>query len=376
MQTDRGVFRLLRLLTAWLAVGLFQLFHVDPASASIGFVLLGFVVLLGVIIFASFGVLAEANALAKRLGEPYGSLILTLSVVVIEVVLIAAVMLGPSPAPTIARDSIYSVMMIILNLVVGVAIVIGARRNGPQRFNPGGTRIYLVLITTLALATFLGPVIFRPYTGSFPTAAALILASVVGVGYAVFLVFQMGRGRNLFRATHTGEVAFTGHGRTDEKTSPAKAAPTDSLGARFLILVALLVAIALLAEHLATLIDFGVSELSLPIALGGVVIAAIVFTPETLTTLRAALSNEMQRVVNLCLGAFVSTVGLTVPSVLVIGVVTGNVVIFGLRGLDVALLLATLTLLWVTYTRRRTTVPLGVAHLVLFAAFAGSVFIA
>ena len=142
------------------------------------------------------------------------------------------------------------------------------------------------------------------------------------------------------------------------------------------MLVALLVAIALLAEHLATLIDFGVSELHLPIALGGVVIAAIVFTPETLTTLRAALNNEMQRVVNLCLGAFVSTVGLTVPSVLVIGVVTGNAVVFGLRGLDIALLLATLILLWVTYTRRRTTVPLGVAHLVLFAGFAGSVFIA
>ena len=376
MRTDRGVFRLLRLLTAWLAVGLFQLFHVDPTSTPVGLVIVGFIALLGVIIFASFGVLAEANALAKRLGEPYGSLILTLSVVVIEVILIAAVMLGPSPAPTIARDSIYSVMMIILNLVVGVAIVIGARRNGPQRFNPGGTRIYLVVITTLALATFLGPVVFRPYTGSFPTAAALLLAIVVGVGYAVFLVFQMGRGRNLFRAPHTGEVALTGHGRTDEKASPAKASPVDSLGARFLILVALLVAIALLAEHLATLIDFGVSELHLPIALGGVVIAAIVFTPETLTTLRAALNNEMQRVVNLCLGAFVSTVGLTVPSVLVIGVVTGNAVVFGLRGLDIALLLATLILLWVTYTRRRTTVPLGVAHLVLFAGFAGSVFIA
>ena len=144
MRTDRGVFRLLRLLTAWLAVGLFQLFHVDPTSTPVGLVIVGFIALLGVIIFASFGVLAEANALAKRLGEPYGSLILTLSVVVIEVILIAAVMLGPSPAPTIARDSIYSVMMIILNLVVGVAIVIGARRNGPQRFNPGGTRIYLV----------------------------------------------------------------------------------------------------------------------------------------------------------------------------------------------------------------------------------------
>ena len=182
MRTDRGVFRLLRLLTAWLAVGLFQLFHVDPTSTPVGLVIVGFIALLGVIIFASFGVLAEANALAKRLGEPYGSLILTLSVVVIEVILIAAVMLGPSPAPTIARDSIYSVMMIILNLVVGVAIVIGARRNGPQRFNPGGTRIYLVVITTLALATFLGPVVFRPYTGSFPTAAALILASVVGGG--------------------------------------------------------------------------------------------------------------------------------------------------------------------------------------------------
>ncbi|WP_099332047.1 calcium:proton antiporter [Actinomyces minihominis] len=359
-----------RLVVTVLAVVGLQLLHPNPAEMPLAGSILLFTALVATILLASFGVLTEANALARRFGEPYGSLVLTLSVVIIEVVMISAVLLGPSPAPTIARDSIFSVMMIIFNLVVGTALVVGYRRNGPQSYNPVGTRIYLVLIVVLAGWTFLGPLVFRPYTASFPSAAALITAVVVGFGYGVFLFLQMGRWRRLFEDEPSGRVKPRVVGPTQSILQRIG----DSVPVRFGLLIALLVLITLLSEHLAVLIDFGVQGLGLPVAFGGIVIAAIVFTPETLTAIKAAASNEMQRVVNLCLGAFVSTVGLSVPSVLVIGAVTGREVTFGLAPVDVALLVATVALLVVTYTRRRTSVQAGLAHLGLFALFIAAVF--
>lgn len=359
--------RIFRLILAWSVVAVLALWTPPLESFPPGIVGLLFFVVLATILYASFGVLQEASALAKRLGEPYGSLILTLSVVIIEVVLISAVLLGPSPTPTIARDSIYSVMMIILNLVVGAAIVMGSARHGPQRYSRPGARIYLVLITAFGGVTFLGPRLFPSGEGAFPPWVGAIVAVIIAGSYAAFLVLQMGTWKRLFiqQPTSTSRpVPSTITPR--ERRSEA----LDGSWVRFAILVALLVAISLLAEDLALFIDFGIDYLGLPVALGGLTIAAIVFTPETLTTWRAALSNEMQRVVNLCLGAFVSTVGLTVPSVLVISALTGRQAVFALSAIDTWLFLATVGLTWFTYTRRFTTGALGWLHLGLFAGFA------
>ncbi|EBW2353287.1 calcium:proton antiporter, partial [Salmonella enterica subsp. enterica serovar Enteritidis] len=108
-----------------------------------------FALLFATILMASFGVVREADHLAHSLGEPYGTLILTLSIVSIEVILIAAVMLGPSDAPTIARDSIFAVMMIIVNLVTGVCLIAGALRNGEQEYNAQGSVAFIAMIVVL-----------------------------------------------------------------------------------------------------------------------------------------------------------------------------------------------------------------------------------
>ncbi|WP_196769548.1 hypothetical protein [Stenotrophomonas maltophilia] len=89
-----------------------------------------FLALFATILTASSGVVGEADQLADELGEPYGTLILTLSIVLIEVVLIASVLIGPGDNPTIGRYSIFAIMMIILNLVMGVSLIGGALRNG------------------------------------------------------------------------------------------------------------------------------------------------------------------------------------------------------------------------------------------------------
>src|SRR5690606_34622711 len=109
-----------RLGLGWGAVAVLTLFGdlLDPpvpAPLLVG----ALVAVVGVILVCAFGVVHEAEELARRLGDPYGSLVLTLSIVLIEVILIAAVMLGPGDHATIARDSVMAVSMIILNAVVG-----------------------------------------------------------------------------------------------------------------------------------------------------------------------------------------------------------------------------------------------------------------
>ena len=106
-----------------------------------------------------------------------------------------------------------------------------------------------------------------------------------------------------------------------------------------------------------------------PPAIGGVLVALIVFTPEGISALRAALDNQLQRAVNLCLGAATSTIGLTVPAVIGIGLVTGQLVVLGIDNTSAVLLATTLLLSVLTFCGARTTVLEGAVHLVMFGVY-------
>ncbi|WP_341856299.1 hypothetical protein [Brachybacterium sp. GPGPB12] len=121
---------------------------------------------------------------------------------------------------------------------------------------------------------------------------------------------------------------------------------------------------------MAGLLDEGLDRLGAPIALSGVLIAAIVFTPETLTALRAAAGGEMQRVVNLCHGALVSTLALTIPTVLIIGLATGGPVVLAESPVNLLLLGVTFAVSAVSAAAPRVTAVHGTVHLLLFAVYA------
>ena len=118
----------------FLTVGHEWVTHPANPAVAVG----AFVLILGAIMVAAFGVVRHAEHLAEKVGEPFGTLILTLTVVVIEVVLIASIMLGPGGSATIGRDSLFAVMMIIINGVLGLTILLGALKFGPQRLQHGG----------------------------------------------------------------------------------------------------------------------------------------------------------------------------------------------------------------------------------------------
>jgi Ca2+:H+ antiporter len=94
-----------------------------------------FLWLFAVILWCAFGVVEEADHLAELLGEPLGTLVLTLSIVIIEVVLIGAVALGSEAVPTLGRDTMFAVLMIVLNGIVGLALLSGGLRYHEQAYN-------------------------------------------------------------------------------------------------------------------------------------------------------------------------------------------------------------------------------------------------
>jgi Ca2+:H+ antiporter len=326
-----------------------------------------------VITVCAFGVVGQAEALAHRLGDPYGSLVLTLSIVLIEVVLISAVMLGPGEHATIARDSVMAVAMIIMNLVIGLSLLLGGLRHGGLAHNRAGTSAYLSMLAVLVPLALVLPA-FVGTAGSYAVAQEVPVVVLTLGAYAFFLRRQTGAQASDFQ--ESGERSHApSRGRGDEDGQPLPigrvlAGNRREIAARILLLIAMAVPIVLLAHDMAVLLDDGLSRVGAPPALAGLLIAMIVFLPESLTAVRAALAGEIQRVSNLCHGALVSTVGLTVPAVLLIGAATGQTVVLGESPANLAMLGTTMLLSVATFAARRVTAIHGAAHLVLFAAYA------
>ena len=325
---------------------------------------------IAVILLCSTGVVHQAEGLAHRLGDPYGTLILSLSNVAIEVILISAVMLSPGDHPTIGRDSIMAVSHIILSLVVGVAILAHSRTHGPVTHNRRGATAYLVLLITFSILAFLLPTLIGR-AGSYTPVQAIFIAAIIIVAYGYFLYRQMfvvpedfqevGEKVEVVRTDGAGLRRVVGTHRVELVT-------------RVVVLLVTVIPIVLLSHEMAVLMDEAVMRLGAPIALSGFIIAAIVFLPETLTTLRAALSGESQRVVNLCHGALLSTLGLSIPSILIIGLITGGTVTLGAAPLDLVMLGVTLAVSAVAFTRERVRRGWGIIALMVFAAYMTTMF--
>lgn len=367
----------IRLLTVWLIVIGFMIFGHSFFNLSMsGFTAsVAFFILLFTIVGAAFGVVKEADELAHQLGEPYGTLILTLSIVSIEVILISAVMLGPGENPTIGKDSIFSVMMIIMNLVIGLCILLGGLKYGEQEYNAQGTMSYLAMIVMLGgLGMLLPNFIEGAGAGIFSRLQAIVLSVLIIVLYGLFLALQMKGYRHLYVQPRVGfmEVPFSERfsiTTAANDTADHREGSKKELWIRSIVLLLMILPIVLLSHYMAVVVDFGIKAANLPPLLGGVLIAIIVFTPESMTAVKAALNNEFQRAINLCQGAFVSTVGLTVPSILIIGLITGKTVLFGMSATETILFIITLLLSVMTFSGKRTTPIVGIMHLVLFAVF-------
>lgn len=349
-------------------------------------------VIIAVILICAFGVVTEAEHLADRLGDPYGSLVLTISICLIEVILIAAVLLGPGDHATIARDSVMAVSMIILNAVIGLCLLVGGLRHGALTHNRTGVSNYLVMIVVFAALAFAMPALIGTPDGAYESWQEIPIIVVTVGAYVFFLYRQIGPQAHEFTEAAPVGAASAGASSSTETTRPSLTEAADQaddapqgiveilsthrveIAVRLALLVATVLPIVLLSHDMASLLDDGLGRLGAPVALSGVVIAMIVFLPETLTSLRAAWNGEIQRVSNLCHGAQVSTVGLTIPTVLVIGMLTDQPIVLAESPINLALLAITLLVSVIGFSAKKVTAVQGAAHLIIFVVFGLALF--
>lgn len=310
------------------------------------------------IIYSAFSVVRHADVLAHRLGEPYGSLVLTLSVVVLEVSLISALMAAGDAGPTLMRDTLYSVIMIVMSGLIGVSLLLGGRKFATQYFNLSGAKQYLTAILPLAIIVLILPAAISD-NGVF-TPTQKIIVSLISAGmYGVFLVIQTRTHQSLFIYEHEDEDPSDHHGKPSAHGNAWHAA----------WLLGHLIFVVALTKLNATPLDKLLSAINAPAQATGFLVALLVLSPEGLGALRSVLRNQLQRAINLFLGSILATISLTVPTVTIIALITGKELIFGLSTPNIIILLCALLLAQNSFSTGKTNALNGTAHLALFCAY-------
>jgi len=320
-----------------------------------------FIWLFVAVLWSAISVVRHADYLAVKCGEPYGTLILTLSAISIEVMMISAAMLHGANNPTLARDMMFAVIMIALAGLVGLSLLLGGLRHHEQHYNIQGTSAYLNTIMALAVLGLVLPNYTTSLSGpKFSTAQEIFLVVTSLSLYAIFLLIQTKRHSEYFVESQSDVATVdTGHDQMQMQSTTY----------HVVMLVLYLIAVVVLAEKFAFPLDNAIEHFGMPQALGGAIIAGLVLAPEALSGINAAMRNHLQRSVNILQGSVLASIGLTIPAVLIIGLTTKRSVTLGIEGGNLPLLVLTLAVSVVSFGSGKTSVLQGCIHLLLFAVF-------
>jgi Ca2+:H+ antiporter len=317
--------------------------------------------LAGAVLIADvFAAVYHAEVVAHRVGEPFGTLILALAVTVIEAALIVSLMAaGGDEAAGLARDTVFAAVMIICNGLVGVCLLVGGIRHHEQGFQLQGALAALAVLAPLTVLSLVLPNVTTSTPGPTFAPSQLAFAAVASlVLYCSFVFVQTVRHRDYFLPPDGG---------SEDKHAPPPSTSVTIIS--FGLLVVCLITVVGLAKALSPLIESSVASVGAPKAVVGILIAAIVLLPESLAALRAARANRLQTSMNLALGSALASIGLTIPAVALLSIISGQRLALGLDPTNATLLALSLFVAVITLGTGRTTVLQGIVHLVLFAAF-------
>jgi Ca2+:H+ antiporter len=317
------------------------------------------VALLAVTLIATvFASVYHAEIIAHKVGEPMGTLVLAVAVTVIEVALVVSIMLnGGIKEAVVARDTVFSAVMLVCNGIVGVCLLVGGMRHFTQGFQIQAASAALAVLAAMTVLTLVLPNFTTSEPGPVFSQSQLIFVGLISlVLYGVFVFVQTVRHRDDFLAV--GNDAPEGH-------TPTGRATAFSAG----LLLAALVAVVGLAKALAPVMDDAIANAGAPKAVGGVLIAALVLLPEALSALAAARADRLQTSLNLALGSALASIGLTIPVVAIVSIVFHLPLTLGIGAKEQVLLALTLLVSVITLGTGRTTVLQGIVHLVILAAF-------
>ena len=316
-------------------------------------------VLIGAILLASIRVAHHAEELAEHVGEPYGTMILTLAAVLVEVVILA-IMMSHTSSPTLVRDTIYSAVMLDINALMGLSALLGGLRHGEQPYNVDSGNTYVVMIiTALGVSMVLPGFVPAPHWRAYSVFTIVVMVLL----YALFLRMQTGRHSYFF------SYSYAQHAKPRPAVAQAPVQAPGSIKVSIAMIALGVVVVGLLSEVMSKCLDAGLAGSGVPPILAPLLVATISASPEILTAIRAALANRMQPVVNIALGASLSTVILTVPIIEALALFSGQQIQMALSPAQSVMVLLTLLAAMINIHDGETNAIEGMAHFVLFLAF-------
>jgi len=327
-------------------------------EAGRGMALVAAATLIVTIVLASMRVAHHAELLAVKVGDPYGTMILTLSAVAVEVIILGIMISGEETSPTLVRDTIYSALMLDINGILGLAALLGGLKHGEQPYNDNSGKTYGVMILTAMGISMIVPE-FVPddkwhYYSGFTIIAMIAL-------YGLFLRMQVGQ--------HSYFFSYSYPRSERQKEHPEEHDGEGSVATSITIILIGVVIIGALAEFMSGFMSEGLRDTGAPVAVTAIVVAAISAAPEILTALRAALRNRMQATVNIAMGASLSTVILTVPVMEAIALYTGQPFIMAMSPVQTVMVAITLIAAAINLNDGETNAIEGMTHFILFATF-------
>jgi len=307
----------------------------------------------------------QAEKIAHHLGEPYGALVLAVSVTVIEVALIISMMLtGKEGSDLIARDTVFSAIMIVMNGVVGISILMGCLKHHELSFRVEGTNPALAVITALATLTLVLPVYTTTTPGIDYSQSQLIFVGIASlVLYAAFVFIQTVRHTEYFLPVEPLKKEAIEVQNFQQEHEPI------NLWLTSLFLIITLVAVVALAKLLSPSLEAGIIAIGAPKALLGVVIAALVLLPESITAVKLALQNKLQISLNLALGSAIASIGLTIPAVAMISIWFDLPLSLGINPVSIVLLVLSLLIGLMNLANGRASLLSGIVQLVIFMSY-------
>ncbi len=319
--------------------------------------IIGFIVAFAVIIYSALNVAHHAEILAHKYGEPYGTLILTSAAVIVEI-LIIVIMMTHSENPTLARDTIYSAVMLDVNGLLGIAAIIGGIKHGEQQYNVDSTNSYMsMILVSIGIAMVLPHFIDNAHMNMYMNFTIVMFILL----YVIFTRIQLNEHRYFFE--YNDGNSSTGHGvHTEDRESINGAYHAG-------ILILSIIMIGLLSEVLAVFMSNNLETLGLPLALGAFSVALISASPELITAVRAASNNNMQTVVNIAVGASLATVLMTIPAILIVGKIMGMDIDLAITPVQGIMLGLTILAGIIHFNDGETNMLEGFVHLVIFIVF-------
>ena len=314
------------------------------------------------LIAAVFAAVHHAEEIAHAIGEPFGTLVLALAVTIIEVALIVSVMLGGGTDKSeLPRDTVFAVVMLVCNGIVGLCLLLGGVRHHEQDFRVQGASGALAVLAALTTLALVLPNYTLTTPGPFLTESQLIFEGLVSlVLYGAFVFVQTVRHRADFLVEAGDPV---------DDTHAATPLCGRALALASGLLIVALVAVVGLAKALTPIIETAVHRFGAPKSLVGIIIAALVLLPESFAALNAARANRFQTSLNLALGSALASIGLTIPAVALVAVVMDMPLTLGLGPAQQMFLALTLIVTVLTLGTGRTNVLQGTVHLVILASF-------